>query len=148
MISFSEKWPSIILKNKILFFTHKNFWKNFRNFFSKIFIGGKKYFILQDFWKPFFRKWNHRKLINGSWDMIIFCQLQRPIFRMSVTKNKHLISLNDSTHQDLSPDIWSDEMWFQTFELLLFQKIVNLIPTDVNQFLRIKLSAKNLKKSK
>ena len=39
------------------------FWKTFMF---------KKYLFCKIFWKLFFRKWNLRKLINGSQDMIIF----------------------------------------------------------------------------
>ena len=39
----------------------------------------------------------------GIW--LFFDQLQRPITRISVNKNKHLILSNDSTHQDLWPEI-------------------------------------------
>ena len=47
----------------------KGGFKKFRKNWKKIICGN--FLILQDFWKLFFRKWNHRKLINGSWDVII-----------------------------------------------------------------------------
>ena len=73
-ISFSEKlFSKIIFFQKFSkFFKKKSFEKNLEKIFRKNFMCGKKYFILHDFWKLFCRKWNLRKLINGSWDMIIF----------------------------------------------------------------------------
>ena len=86
MISFSEKWLSKILLNEI-FFPHKNFWKKFSkifskkrfflNFFFEIFSSFFSIFWKNYFWKPFFRKFNHQKLIHVSWDMIdSFMQLR------------------------------------------------------------------------
>ena len=75
---FSKKEIWKILRKGVF---RKNLEKNFEKKFEKKiskkicyrnFMSGKIYFILQDFWKLFFRKWNLPKLVNGSWDMIIF----------------------------------------------------------------------------
>ena len=80
----------------------------------------------------------------GIW--LFLRQLQRPITRMCLTKMKYFIPLNDSTHQDICQEIYCDWIWCQTYEILQFQKTVNLIQTDMNQFSIIEFSEKWLSK--
>ena len=57
---------------------------------------------------------------------------------MCSTQTKYLIPLNDSTHQYLWTEIKSDKIWY--LGDIAISKTVNLIPTDTNQFLKIKFS--------
>ena len=63
------------------------------------------------------------------------------------TQMKNVIPRNDSTHQDLWQEIQSYKIWCQIKEILLFQKNVYLIPTDMNQFWRLDFHNNKSRKS-
>ena len=107
-INFFQKFSKKIFE--------KNFFeKKFEKIFSKKM--GKKLFSKKIFEKilcveknilfcKIFESHFSENEIIENWSMAVgiwlfFGQLQRPITRISLTKNKYLMPLNDSTHQDL-----------------------------------------------
>ena len=116
MISFSEKWLSKILQNKIFFPHIKILKKIFEIFFRKIFFENFfHHFFFEfleenDFWKPFFRKFNHQKLIHVSWDMIeIFFEIAiSPRSDIRSFRSKFLVRDFDECYhlKTLNIDFW------------------------------------------
>ena len=129
----------------------KKFGENFRNF---IWISlwkmnlkwsfWKKYFVLQYFLKLFSKKWNVWKWINGRKGMNIFLLISKGYSSDNLNQKEPLISLNDSNHSDIWPEIQSDIFWCKTLEIKKFQKTANHTFTDMNQFLKIKFSKQYL----
>ena len=64
-----------------------------------------------------------------------------------LTHEKHLIPFDGSNHQDISPEIYSDKVWCQILETLLFNKALNLNSTDINQFWTLNFLKKHFQRS-
>ena len=104
--NFFKTFQKIIEKNQKKF--RKRFKKTFQKkfwFFWKIYHWKKLFCIV---FENCFQKMKSLKIDQWQLWYDFLGQLQRPITRMCCTQTKHLIPVNDSTHQYLAIQIWSD----------------------------------------
>ena len=110
-------WIIIFKNHSLIKKNMKTISKKIRKFFWKKFISGKNILYCKIFEKYFSENEIIENCSMAVWIWSFLRQLQRPI------------------------------IWCQTYEILQFQKTVNLIQTDMNQFSMIKFSEKWLQKS-
>ena len=110
----------------------------------------KVLFVKKVLFRSVFENYFSENEVSENWLIIIriwfvFDQLQRPINWMCITQKSHLLTLNGRAH----PDFWlifgAIQFDARIWRYCYFKMTINLIPTDMNQFLKIRLFEKNLK---